>query len=121
MTLMRRLTDAGAVIVALRMGAEGSLLHHAATGATHHIPAVPTSVIDPVGAGNAYCGALLVGWLETGDLRRAGLYAAVAASFLVEQYGLPAPRADLHAEAARRLAQLGEGVGAGLHRRVELL
>ena len=105
MTLIRRLTDAGAAIVALRMGAEGSLLHHAAMGATHHIPAVQTTVIDPVGAGNAYCGALLVGWLETGDLRRAGQYAAVAASFLVEQYGLPARRADLRAEAARRLAE----------------
>lgn len=103
-TLIRRLTDAGASLVALRMGAEGSLLHYAATGATHHIPAVPTTVIDPVGAGNAYCGALLVGWLETGDLRRAGLYASVAASFLVEQFGLPAPRADLRTEAARRLA-----------------
>lgn len=105
-TLIRRLADAGAAIVALRMGAEGSLLHHVATGATHHIPAVQATVIDPVGAGNAYCGALLVGWLETGDLRRAGLYAAVAASFLVEQYGLPAPRSDLRTEAARRLAEV---------------
>jgi sugar/nucleoside kinase (ribokinase family) len=121
MTLLRRLTEAGASIVALRMGAEGSLVHRAATGETHYIPAVKTTVVDPVGAGNAYCGALLVGWQETGDLRRAGLYASVAASFLVEQYGLPAPRADLRIEAARRLEQLGEGVGAGLHRRVELL
>jgi sugar/nucleoside kinase (ribokinase family) len=109
LTLIRRLTDAGATIVALRMGAEGSLLHHAATGEMHHIPAVQTTVIDPVGAGNAYCGALLVGWLETGDLRSAGQYAAVAASFLVEQYGLPAPRADLRTEAARRLARLAGG------------
>ncbi len=106
MALIRRLTDAGAGIVALRMGAEGSLVHRAATGETHHIPAVKTSVVDPVGAGNAYCGALLVGWLETGNLRLAGLYAAVAASFLVEQYGLPAPRSNLRIEAARRLAEI---------------
>lgn len=108
MALIRRLIDAGASTVALRMGAEGSLVHRAATGETHHIPAVKTTVIDPVGAGNAYCGALLVGWLETGDLRLAGMYAAVAASFLVEQYGLPAPRADLRAEAAQRLAALSD-------------
>lgn len=106
MALIRRLTDAGAAIVALRMGAEGSLIHRAATGETWYIPAVKTQVVDPVGAGNAYCGALLVGWLEMGDLRLAGLYAAVAASFLVEQYGLPAPRPDLRQEAARRLADL---------------
>jgi sugar/nucleoside kinase (ribokinase family) len=105
-TLIQRLVDAGASIVALRMGADGSLVHNAATDETHYIPAVNTKVVDPVGAGNAYCGALLVGWLETGDLRRAGLYAAVAASFLVEQYGLPAPRTDLRQEAARRLANM---------------
>jgi len=104
--LLRRLTDAGAELVALRMGADGSLVHCARTGATHHIPAVQITVVDPVGAGNAYCGAFLVGWLETGDLRRAGLYASVAASFLVEQHGLPAPRAGLHAEATARLAAL---------------
>ena len=67
-----------------------------------------TTVVDPVGAGNAYCGALLVGWLEKGDLRLAGMYAAVAASFLVEQYGLPAPRSDLRAQARQRLAELNK-------------
>ena len=105
--LIQRLAAAGAAIVALRMGADGSLVHCAATGEVWQIPSVATHVVDPVGAGNAYCGALLVGWLETGDLRRAGMCAAVAASFLVEQYGLPATRADLRAEAARRLAALG--------------
>lgn len=104
--LLRRLTDAGAAIVALRMGADGSLVHWARTGAIHYIPAVQTTVVDPVGAGNAYCGAFLVGWLETGDLHRAGLYASVAASFLVEQHGLPAPRTSLLAEAKARLADL---------------
>ena len=108
-SLLQRLTAAGASIVALRMGEAGSLVHRAATGETWRIPALPVQVIDPVGAGNAYCGALLVGWLETGDLRQAGKYAAVAASFLVEQYGLPAPRPDLRAEAMRRLARLSEG------------
>jgi sugar/nucleoside kinase (ribokinase family) len=88
------------------MGDEGSLLYQAQTGEWQHIPAVPVTAVDPVGAGNAYCGALLVGWLQTGDLRRAGQYAAVAASFLVEQYGLPAPRVGLRAEAEERLARL---------------
>jgi sugar/nucleoside kinase (ribokinase family) len=72
----------------------------------HHIAAVPVPVVDPVGAGNAYCGGFLVGWLETGNLRLAGRYASVAASFLVEQYGLPRPRPDIRAEAAERLATL---------------
>jgi cytidine kinase len=104
--LILRMVDAGASIVALRMGADGSLVHHAKTGRTWHIPAIATAVVDPVGAGNAYCGALLVGWVETGDVRTAGSYAAVDASFLVEQVGLPPPRPDLRAEARRRLALL---------------
>jgi sugar/nucleoside kinase (ribokinase family) len=105
-TLAQRLGAAGAGIVALRMGGEGSLIYRRQTGELQRVPAVPVTVVDPVGAGNAYCGAFLVGWLQTGDLRRAGQFAAVAASFLVEQYGLPEPRAVLHDEAMARLALL---------------
>ena len=54
-----------------------------------HIPAVAVQVVDPVGAGNAFCGGLLVGWCETGDWTLAGKYGAVAASFVVEQVGVP--------------------------------
>ena len=105
-TLVERLAEAGAPIISLRMGAAGSLVYRAATQESHHIPALPVVVVDPVGAGNAYCGGFLAGWCETGDLRRAGQFATVAASFLVEQYGLPAPRAGLQREAQERLAAL---------------
>lgn len=104
--LCRRLGAAGAAVVALRLGEEGSLLYRAATGELYHVPAVPVAAVDPVGAGNAYCGAFLAGWLQTGDLRRAGQYGAVAASFLLEQYGLPPLRPDLRQEAAARLASV---------------
>jgi sugar/nucleoside kinase (ribokinase family) len=99
----RRLNDAGAEIVALRMGEDGSLLRCAATGECVHVPAVATHVVDPTGAGNAYCGGLIVGWVETGDLRTAGLYGAVAASFLVEQVGLPPVGRDDRTIAQERL------------------
>lgn len=109
-TLVQRLGAAGADVVALRMGGEGSLIYRTPSGDSaqelHYVPGVPVRVVDPVGAGNAFCGAFLVGWLETGDLRRAGQYAAVAASFLVEQYGLPEPRTTLREEAWERLEQL---------------
>jgi sugar/nucleoside kinase (ribokinase family) len=104
--LVERLAAAGAPIVTLRMGEGGSLVLHAAVGKLHHVPSLPVTVVDPVGAGNAYCGGFLVGWLETGDLRRAGEYGTVAGSFLVEQYGLPAVRTSLHDEAKARLARL---------------
>jgi sugar/nucleoside kinase (ribokinase family) len=63
-------------------------------------------VFYPAGAGNANCGAFLVGWQRTRDLRTAGRHGAVAASFLVEQVELPQPGVDYRAEAHRRLAAI---------------
>lgn len=102
--LIQRLAQAGAEIIALRQGPAGTTVYRADSGETWHIPAVETIVIDPVGAGNAFCGGFLAGWVQTGELRTAGLYGVVSASFLVEQVGLP-PVEVLHSnEARRRLA-----------------
>ncbi|KAK3112398.1 hypothetical protein LTR53_011369 [Teratosphaeriaceae sp. CCFEE 6253] len=46
-------------------------------------------VVDPTGAGNAFLGALAVGWLKHRDYRVAAEYGTVAASFALEQVGLP--------------------------------
>jgi sugar/nucleoside kinase (ribokinase family) len=104
--LVKGLLDAGAARVALRMGAEGALVAEGRTRQMVHIPAVQTRVVDPIGAGNAFCGGFLVGWCETGDIEMAGLYGAVSASFLVEQIGLPAYTDHLRGEAQRRLKVL---------------
>jgi len=104
--LIHRLAAAGAAIIALRQGALGSIVYRADTGEAWSIPAVPTTFIDPTGAGNAFCGGFLAGWVQTGDLRLAGLYGVVAASFLIEQVGVPAPRPEIKAEARQRLAAL---------------
>jgi sugar/nucleoside kinase (ribokinase family) len=112
--LVRRLADAGASIVTLRMGPEGSLVY-ARLGASHlevHVPAIPTIVIDPTGAGNAYCGGFLAGYVQTGDVLTAARYGAVAASFLVEQVGLPEINERLRTQAELRLhllQQTGNG------------
>jgi cytidine kinase len=90
----------------LRQGANGATVHRADTGETWHIPAFETRVVDPIGAGNAFCGGFLAGWVQTGDLRLAGLYGVIAASFLVEQIGLPRSPASKGPEAQRRLAIL---------------
>ncbi len=108
---IRHLVAAGAQIIALRLGAQGSLVHRADRDETWQIPAYPSAVVDACGAGNAYCGGFLVGWLQTGDLRLAGLYGSVAASFLVEQVGLPpADLANQRQIAQQRLADLAQGV-----------
>ena len=46
-------------------------------------------VKDPTGAGNAFLGGFAVGILKCGDVTGAASYGSVAASFALEQIGLP--------------------------------
>jgi cytidine kinase len=86
--LVRLMLADGAKIAVLRMGETGSL---AGMGTQLvQLPAVPVpQVVDQTGAGNAYCGAFLVGWAESHDLRTAACYGGVAASFTLEIIGVP--------------------------------
>ena len=50
----------------------------------------PTKVVDPTGAGNAFLGGYSIGYLQTGgDIIQAACYGSVAASFALEQVGMP--------------------------------
>jgi len=85
--VVRQLNAYGAGVVALRMGEQGSLI---ATdrGDLINIRAYPVEeIIDVTGAGNAYCGGFIVGYDLTGDLRQAGWYGGVSASFALAQFG----------------------------------
>ena len=96
--------DWGVPLVALRMGASGSLVY-AADGARWELPAVPTEIVDVTGAGNSYCGGFTVGLGDGLSPFDASLRAAVSASFALEQLGLPSWDDDwLAAEASRRVA-----------------
>ena len=46
-------------------------------------------VIDPTGAGNAFLGAFAIGLIDSKDLIEAACYGTVAASFALEQTGMP--------------------------------
>ncbi|HKY73963.1 MAG TPA: carbohydrate kinase family protein [Patescibacteria group bacterium] len=77
----------GAVpIVITTLGSKGSRIE------THEecieVPiAKPTAVVDPTGAGDAYRGGFLGGYLRGFDLRRCGNMGAVAAVYAVEHRG----------------------------------
>ena len=98
----RTFIEWGAPLVALRMGAEGSLLMEK-TGRCWHLPAVPTNIVDVTGGGNSYCGGFTVGLGEGLDPVEAALRAVVSASFALEQIGIPSWDESQPAEAARRL------------------
>lgn len=46
-------------------------------------------VMDPTGAGNAFLGGFTTALCESGDPREASIYGSVAASFALEQFGIP--------------------------------
>jgi sugar/nucleoside kinase (ribokinase family) len=86
--IVHKFISHGAKVVALRAGERGS---YVASGAAllHVAPAPAARLVDPTGAGNAYSGAFLGAWVETGSLELAGRTAAAAASFVLEQLGPP--------------------------------
>lgn len=85
--MARRLAAAGPPVVALKLGAEGSLVYQRESDSFTAIPAAPAAVVDVTGAGDAYCGAFAVGLAETGDPVTAARWGAVAASFVIEGFG----------------------------------
>jgi thioredoxin reductase len=93
----------GVPVVALRMGARGSLVATPG-GEVYTVPAVPTTVVDTTGAGDAYCGGFLVALGSGVDAGEAGAWAAVSASFAIEQFGVPIFDERTQVEAQRRLA-----------------
>ncbi|KAK1812809.1 hypothetical protein LTR12_012836 [Friedmanniomyces endolithicus] len=52
-------------------------------------PADSENVVDATGAGNAFLGAFAIGWQKTQSYVEAAAYGTVAASFALEQVGLP--------------------------------
>ncbi len=92
--------------IAVKRDIAGSLVYDRATDRVYDIPIYPTMTVDTTGAGDAYAGGFLAGWVETGSALEAGLWATVSASFAVEEWGalhlLDVPRVA----ASERLAWL---------------
>lgn len=84
----------GAGLVVMKMGAEGAVV--ATPESRTRIAPAPCAPVDSTGAGDAFAGAFLAHWVETGDPLRAGHAAARVAARTVEGYGAidPIPRRD---------------------------
>lgn len=95
----------GPHLIAVRHGHHGSYVWDQDHDQIFHVPAVPTEVVDPTGAGNSYGGGLCVGWAESHDARIAGCYGVISAKFLVERVGPPKMSIALQQEAQALLEQ----------------
>jgi len=92
--IVDRCLEAGARIVALKLGAEGALV--ADRDRRIRIAPYPCHVVDATGAGDTFGGAFVARIVSGDDIERAGHYAAAAAALSTEGYGAvtPIPHAD---------------------------
>ncbi len=56
-------------------------------GEYFHVPVIPVSVGDTVGAGDSFSAAFLYGYFTTGDVRKAGNLASLVSSFVASKNG----------------------------------
>jgi len=104
--LCRALTRRGPAAVVIKEGARGAVVYHRPDDRLQRIPALPVRVVDPTGAGDAFCGGFAVGLARTGDPFRAACYGAVSASFVIQDFGALHALRVSPAEAEERLAEL---------------
>ena len=112
----RAFLRAGAGIVAIKLGPDGSVVC-GADGVVHQVPAVPAVVIDTTGAGDAYCGGFVAAYRVRPDVLAAACHGAVSASFAVERRGAVALVDVEPDEAQRRLEWALGTVSPGMESR----
>jgi sugar/nucleoside kinase (ribokinase family) len=78
------LASYGCSIIVIKRGERGQLLYDAAGHNLWEVPAYPARMVNPIGAGDAFCGGFLAGFRRTYDPLQAVLYGNVSASFVVE-------------------------------------
>jgi len=105
-TGIRALGRMGPKATVIKLGADGCLVYTRLTDRVTHVPAFPTVTVDPTGAGDAFCGGLLVGLAETGDAVEAARYGTVSASFIVEGFSSLYALGITRTEAEKRLKSI---------------
>jgi sugar/nucleoside kinase (ribokinase family) len=97
-------------LIGLKCGSDGCVAHAAGSRELVLVPAVPVRAKDATGAGDAFCGGALVGYVRTRDCVEALLHGAVSASFCVETVGVTGLLNAPAAEARHRLETLRAGI-----------
>lgn len=97
-------------LIAVKCGAEGVIAHAAGANEWIHVAAVPVDAIDATGAGDAFCGGVLAGFVKEGGVMEALLAGTVSASFCVEGFGPAGLIAATKDEADARLSALRERI-----------
>lgn len=106
--MAKQIAAFGPRIVVIKRGPQGQYLFDAAANRRYEIPAYPSRMADPTGAGDAFAGGFLAGIHKTQDPLMAVLYGSVSASLKVEGSGPFYPLDVLPGLAEARLHALQE-------------
>ena len=74
----------GCEMVVIKRGERGQLLYDAGSKTRWEIPSYPSNVVNPTGAGDAFCGGFMAGYRRSYDPLEAALYGNISASVVVE-------------------------------------
>ena len=94
-------------LVAIKLGALGSIVRW--RGRSVHVPVPAVRVVDPTGAGDAYCGGFVAGWLATGSPEVAAACGTIAAGETIGAFG--AFSENLAPSAGERYARVAAMLG----------
>lgn len=98
----------GCEFVVIKRGGQGQCVYDVPGKHKWEVPAYPSRLADPTGAGDAFCGGFLAGYQKTFDPLQAALYGNVSASLKVEGSGAFYPLDVLPGLAEARLSALKE-------------
>lgn len=85
--MARRASEYGPQIIVVKRGALGQMVYDVAGNHRYEVPAYPSRLADPTGAGDAFCGGFLAGFQKTNDPLMSALYGSVSASLKLEGSG----------------------------------
>lgn len=106
--MAHQICEYGVEIVVIKRGAQGQMVYDSKGRHRYEIPAYPSRLADPTGAGDAFCGGFLAGFQQTNDPLMAALYGNVSASLKVEGSGPFYPLEVMPGLAEARLHALKE-------------
>jgi sugar/nucleoside kinase (ribokinase family) len=78
------LASYGCEIVVIKRGDRGQMVYDAGSRNRWEVPPYPAQLVNPIGAGDAFCGGFLAGYRRTFDPLQAALYGNISASLVVE-------------------------------------
>lgn len=107
---VRQFAELGCKVVAVKLGAVGSLVYDAGTGRLVRLPAFPVQAVDTTGAGDSYSGGFMAHYVQTGDIAQAAAAGTISASFAVEGFGLEHMFAITPPQAYARLSLFDQAV-----------